>query len=307
MGKMIKSLKFQLNQIPWYKIFESKENKSIDTILMMEKQFFERTKLANGTYKHTDLNRLNDLNDLVFRSIKFKPGKKISISDVAISSGITTMEWCNYLDSKQLNFKMVGSDLYIDGFVIYFFSKKFICVITDTDLNLLEFNIGRIVFSNSISYSPLNWIPYLIAKLVLSLLRIFFLRKLNREHRKSYVIAKIEKIKLISQLLKYDNRIVIKQEDIIEKNDSYCSFDIIRAANILNRAYFDDFKLNKMVAALAKKLNPGGYLIVCRTNRKGQNNGSIFKLQKDNRFTEIAILGCGSEIKNIILAKSNEK
>jgi chemotaxis methyl-accepting protein methylase len=59
---------------------------------------------------------------------------------------------------------------------------------------------------------------------------------------------------------------------------------VLRAANILNLAYFDKATLQRMLRNLRARLLPGGLLIVCRTNDAEVNNASVFTLQGDGRF-----------------------
>jgi hypothetical protein len=91
-------------------------------------------------------------------------------------------------------------------------------------------------------------------------------------------------------------------EDDILLNTSYTRrFHVLRAANILNLAYFDTATLERMLCNLRSRLLPGGLMIVCRTNEAGVNNATVFTLEKDGRFTVTARLNDGSEVTDLVL------
>jgi chemotaxis methyl-accepting protein methylase len=75
----------------------------------------------------------------------------------------------------------------------------------------------------------------------------------------------------------------------------------MRAANLLNRAYFSEQTLSQMLSTLKERLMPGGFLIVCRTDLAGTNNAGIFRLI-GSHFSLCGKLGSGCEIEDIITA-----
>jgi hypothetical protein len=96
-------------------------------------------------------------------------------------------------------------------------------------------------------------------------------------------------------------------EDDILVNTSYTKrFHVLRAANILNLAYFDVATLERMLRNLRARLLAGGLLIVCRTNEAGVNNATVFTLGSDGRFSATARLNAGSEIADVVLRLSPE-
>jgi hypothetical protein len=96
-------------------------------------------------------------------------------------------------------------------------------------------------------------------------------------------------------------------EDDILLNTSYSrQFHALRAANILNLAYFDIPTLEKMVRNLRSRLLPGGLLICCRTNEEGVNHATIFTLEADGRLRAAARLNAGSEIESLVLGLAPE-
>src|SRR6185437_1446750 len=91
------------------------------------------------------------------------------------------------------------------------------------------------------------------------------------------------------------------EDDILLNTGLARRFHVLRAANILNLAYFDRPTLERMLVNLRGRLLPGGLLIVCRTHEAGVNNASVFTLGGDGRLTLTARLNQGSEITDLVL------
>jgi hypothetical protein len=106
---------------------------------------------------------------------------------------------------------------------------------------------------------------------------------------------------LMSPSLSQLPRLQAVEDDILLNTRYTQRFHVLRAANILNLAYFDTATLERMVCNLRARLLPGGVLIVCRTNEKGLNNATVFTLEKDGRLTATARLNEGSEITDLVL------
>jgi hypothetical protein len=94
---------------------------------------------------------------------------------------------------------------------------------------------------------------------------------------------------------------VIQDDIFLRRPELFGRFHVLRAANILNRTYFDDEQLRAGVATLRERLRPGGLLIVCRTHDDGANHGSIVKVT-DEGWLVVGRIGDGSEIEDLIAA-----
>src|SRR5690348_5485347 len=70
----------------------------------VEAQFFAGLRLANGTFKTTRDHRLDDVNAMLMPLLP--PGKPLQIKDVAVSSGISTLEWMEMLRGEGIRFEM---------------------------------------------------------------------------------------------------------------------------------------------------------------------------------------------------------
>ena len=71
-------------------------------------------------------------------------------------------------------------------------------------------------------------------------------------------------------------------------------FDLIRAANVLNRGYFDDATLIRMAGALLARLGEGGVLVAVRSDAATGNHATLWR-REGGRLVEVERLGTGSE------------
>jgi chemotaxis methyl-accepting protein methylase len=81
------------------------------------------------------------------------------------------------------------------------------------------------------------------------------------------------------------------------------AFDVIRVANLVQRVYFDDDTLRKIVINLRDRLRDGGILIICRTTENGVNHATIFRRTGDC-FVFDASINDGAEVRDLVLALS---
>jgi chemotaxis methyl-accepting protein methylase len=89
-------------------------------------------------------------------------------------------------------------------------------------------------------------------------------------------------------------------EEDIEKNGAagLDQVDVIRAANILNLAYFPEDRLRNMIKLISRRLRTGGLFIVCRTHSDGTNHASVSRFEQ-GRLAVLGRLGNGSEIEHL--------
>jgi chemotaxis methyl-accepting protein methylase len=85
----------------------------------------------------------------------------------------------------------------------------------------------------------------------------------------------------------------------IDRAEFKKAFHVVRAANILNRAYFPEQVLTEIITKLKGRLKENGLLVVCRTADDGTNNATIFRLTAESKLQVMKRLGSGSEIEEI--------
>jgi hypothetical protein len=87
----------------------------------MEKEFFSSTRLSNGVHKTASPLRLDDANQLmiaVFQKLGVAPE---TFFDVAVSSGISTIEWFESLQQARLRPSMTATDLTMTAYLVRLF------------------------------------------------------------------------------------------------------------------------------------------------------------------------------------------
>src|SRR5437588_4975097 len=94
-----------------------------------EREFFAKVSLKNGVFKITCVRRLDDLNELVLNLLP--QTRPVQLMDVAISSGITTMEWARSLDEQGIEYRMYASDAVIQGYLVSL-TKSFEMLVDET-------------------------------------------------------------------------------------------------------------------------------------------------------------------------------
>ena len=265
-----------------------------------EDLFFHSIRLRNGTYKSTQHRRLDDLNAFV---LQFLPQQRpLEIMDVAVSSGVSTAEWLLALESAAVECRMLAGDAVVDAFLISLGPS--LRALADRTGHLLQLDLR----GKAIRLPPprrrdrIRYAPFL--QLMKAATRLFDLGAPARSRTAQMqrrLGATCHPLTLMSPSLSRLPRVRAVEDDILVNTSYTRRFHVLRAANILNVAYFDAATLQRMLVNLRARLLPGGVLIVCRTNGAGVNNATVFTLGKDGRFQATARLNEGSEITDLVL------
>ena len=269
-----------------------------------EDLFFHSIELRNGTRKTTRHRRLDDLNDLVQKLLP--PQRPLEIMDVAVSSGVSTAEWLIQLERAGIRCQMLAGDAVVNAFLISLGPN--LRALTDRTGHLMQLDVkGEAVRMppprrrDRIRYFP-HWLLMRVAT------RLFDLSHADRQQPASArgpvqrrLGATCRPLTLMSPSLNRLPQLQAVEDDILLNGDYRRRFHVLRAANILNLAYFDNATLRRMLRNLRARLLPGGLLVVCRTNDAEVNNASVFTLQADGRFCITARLNEGSEIEDLVV------
>ena len=270
-----------------------------------EDLFFHSIELRNGTRKTTRHRRLDDLNERVQNLLPAH--RPLEIMDVAVSSGVSTAEWLVELERAGIECNMLAGDAVVDAFLISLGPR--LRALVDRTGHLMQLDVG----GEAIRMPPprrrdrIRYLPYsLLMKAATGLFDLSGQtcartgpQSGGPTQRRLGVTCR--PLTLMSPSLRQLPQLQAVEDDIL-LNTSYTQrFHVLRAANILNRAYFDTATLERMVCNLRSRLLPGGLLIVCRTNEQGLNNATVFTLEKDGRLTATAHLNEGSEITDLVL------
>ena len=265
-----------------------------------EDLFFHSIELRNGTRKTTRHRRLDDLNAMVQQLLP--PQRPLEIMDVAVSSGVSTAEWLIELERAGIQCHMLAGDAVVNAFLISLGPN--LRALSDRTGHLMQLDIK----GEAVRMPPprrrdrIRYFPHML--LLRAATRLFDLSKMNRprhEPLQQRLGATCRPLTLMSPSLNRLPQLQAVEDDILLNRDYTRRFHVLRAANILNLAYFDTATLQRMLRNLRARLLPGGLLIVCRTNDADVNNASVFTLEKDGRLTTTATLNEGSEIADLVL------
>jgi hypothetical protein len=268
-----------------------------------EEAFFSSLRLKNGTYKYTYPRRLDHLNQVVNSLLPLS--RPLKLMDVAVSSGISTLEWMRSLDRTGIEYNMVASDLTLYGLLISI--GKRLHVLTDSRGYPLQFEVaGRAIPNppggrNTIRY----FLPLVTIKIALALgIRVLQEACSTIDEGQSVRRRGIncQRVLLVSRGLRESSHLRLIEEDLLANNQSVRDLHALRAANILNKSYFDNDTLLRILVNLRCRLANSGLLVVCRTDDSGTNNGTVFRLNEARTLEVLERIGEGSEIEELALS-----
>jgi hypothetical protein len=268
----------------------------------LETLFFGSIRLQNGTYKFTYRQRLDDLNELCNRLLP--PQHPLEIMDVAVSSGVSTLEWLDSLRKAGVKCHITAGDLVVDAVLLSV--GRYLHVLLDKQGYPLQFDI----FGNAVPNPPgrRNLLLYSAPLLVIrAALRLYSGRPDAILHtgrvRKPWLkrLISLRTVPMVVQNLVDCPEVRVIEDNILESFGWENRFHVVRAANILNRDYFSDQTLTQMLHSLRKRLKQAGMLIVCSTDDWGTNHGTVFRLKRSGCFEALGRIGQGSEIEDLVL------
>jgi hypothetical protein len=246
-----------------------------------EAAFFGGLRLANGTFKTTSEHRLDDLNELVASVLPTR--RPLRVKDVGISSGITTIELAERLRSAGIELEIAGTDLSLEARLVHL--TKRLRVLFDAAGNVLQTDIWGYAVPREMRRSERLLFGAIVA----------LATRAARRH--SY-----ESVRLVSPRLLGRRDVEVFEEDLMNPS-AQREWDVIRAANILNIAYFPIETLRTMIERMTSTLAVQGILAVCRTDITGTNNATVFRLGNAG-YEVVGRIGSGSEIEDLVLAGS---
>jgi hypothetical protein len=273
-----------------------------ETSQELERSFFDCLRVKNGVYKTTYSHRLDDLNAQVANYLPFP--RPLQLLDVAISSGVSTLEWVESLEEAELDYHMTGIDLTI-GALLVSFGDRLHAVLDRAKWPLL-FEIDGQWVSNPPRKKHLFRHLFSLAT-IKSALFLWAQRYRESEDERCQQIlgmsTRTRAINLVTPRLMNHPRVTIGEGNILAESWQQGTFHVIRAANILNRSYFDNHALSKILHNLRRHLTPDGILVVCNTDtdEEAVNHATILALREDQQFEVLSRMNGGSEVDDLIL------
>lgn len=259
----------------------------------IETEFFAALKMRNGTFKLTQTSRFTELEEAFGELISERAGNIRNVLDVGASSGITTIEFADFLRARGANAKLVATDLFINAHIVSI--APGLRVLAEPDGWPLQYDVGGVAIRpwiRRLDYLTLAFLPRILARQVLQ----------------SRVKAMIERgqskpVQLISPRMAEVGNVNMVEDDIMIRSSDFASrFDLVRSANILNRNYFSTENLLRAIGNIRSYLRGSGALfLVARTKPGDENAGTLFELDGDGVFCVVERTCGGSEIEELVL------
>jgi SAM-dependent methyltransferase len=235
--------------------------------------------MPNGTWKTTYPHRLDDLNAALLTALP--RGQRLSAMDVGISSGVSTLEWIEQLQDAGIDCRMVAGDLGMRARLANW-GNSVAVVFDGSGRRPLLLEIGGVA------------VPVFSERRSVGLVRPLLgwaLRVVGRRARP---------VSMVVPGLRDRSEVELVEDDVTVPGHLKGAFDVVRAANLVQRSYFDDATLRLILANLRSRLRPGGLLALCQSIDDG-NHATIFRLDGDH-FTAIASLGDGVGVSDLVLS-----
>lgn len=258
-----------------------------------EARFFNALRTGNATFKRTAAGRLAAIDRALVDWLVTHGKAPEHVLDLGISAGITTLELRNVLQAAGWDAAVTGTDRSLHAALL---PLPFGCrALVEPDGHVLQYEVaGQAVrpWRRRLDYvtgiAPLGWA-------VDRALRGAAAARLASPDR--------EPVALVSRAVATASDIRLVEDDITVPNpDLIGRFDLVRAANLLNRHYFSGTDLAAAVANTRSYLRgPGALLLVLRTHGEDDHRGTLFVQDERGRLDVALRWGGGSEIEPLLL------
>lgn len=253
--------------------------------IAVEDEFFWQIQLASGVFKATNHHRLDDTFAMIRQALPPEM-TQLRILDVACSSGISTVELHSALKRPGLTVETIGTDIATK--LMHVVVARDQALVHDGDGNILGAEIDGMLINRHPNRAVRLHHPW----------RVRQARRLIAEHERRGAFrppagAPVTEVPLVTLAVERTPGVEVVEEDLLRPRVAG-AFDLIRAANVLNRGYFGDVQLRACVAALLGRLRLGGLLFVVRTAGR-TNHGTLWRWTATG-LAVVERIGNGSEI-----------
>lgn len=257
-----------------------------------EAYFFTWLKTGNATFKRTQAGRFRDVDSAMLLQIEAAGGRLDAILDIGISSGTTTLELLDAARTAGHDTRITATDRSLAARLVNW--PLGFSALLEPDGHILQYGIfGR----------PLRaWRRRLDYVTGMALVQKLAQWTIGRAARRAAMKKQARDVALVSPRLAGTRGVELVEDDVTRGNAAFESrFDLVRAANILNRDYFDEKTLSRAAGNLMRYLRgEGSWLFIIRTHEDGQQNGTLFRRQ-GNGLAVAHRFGRGSEIETLVL------
>lgn len=278
------------------------ESSDIELTPQVEQEFFASLMTSNKTYKTTFHRRFTDTDPLLLQELRQNGLQKPDILDIGVSSGISTVELFEVLRGGGLDAHIVATDLLVEALLVRVLPKCYVLI--DPDGFPLRFDLPFGTMKPWVVQSDYGSGFFILRKTVnLAMTRLC--RRILRDRRD----GRITRVKLVTPRMLSCDDIVVCKDDIARYNATFANrFDMIRAANVLNKGYFSTDVLSAMLANIHRYLrSAGATLFVVRTHEDNSNHGTLFRMGDDRKLRAVWRVGTGSEVEDNVLRSVAER
>ena len=261
-----------------------------------EDAFFGGIKLGNDTFKLTRAGRLADLDAWLLAQLGQESADIDQMLDIGVSSGVTTLDLVEQLRRAGYARAVTATDLAVNAYILPVWPG---CrALVDRDGHALQYDVCG--WALRPWRRRLDMVDGMV--MVRWALNALCRDRLSRLMRDGPP-AEARTVRLVSPRLDRAEDIRVEQDDIMVRNPAFVGrFDLIRAANILNRDYFAPRALGRaMDNAIAYLSGPGAWLLIGRTLPDSTHHASLFRLDETGRLVIADRFGAGSEVEEFVL------
>jgi hypothetical protein len=252
----------------------------------LEHSFFQSLRLPNGARKTTAPARLTDVDRLL--GDYFRAGDSVHLLDVGISSGVTTLDLLDSLRGRGVRVSGVGTDICVRGYLSSVFG---IDVLYDSAGHVLQ--LATRFFTRGRPDPSQRSLPSRALRIGMFALELPVVRRWAGR------LGRSRTVDLLSPRLFRNRPFQVIEHDIARPMPAWDgTFDVLRAANVLNLDCFPADQIVAMFRNMAAWLKVGGVIVICRTSdADGRNHGSLYrKVSAFATFEPLRQVGDGFEL-----------
>lgn len=258
-----------------------------------EARFFGLLKTANNTFKRTGASRLARVDAALIAALANHGCRVETVLDLGISSGVTTLELMTALRAAGHPAHVTGTDR----------SLRARLVPLPHGCRALVEPCGHVLQYEVLGRAIRPWERRLDRWTGMTLARALIEWHLREPAIARAASGKGKEVALLTPRLRGSGTFQWREDDITHRNEALTGrFDLVRAANLLNRHYFEPAVLRGAVAnAIAYLSGPGAWLLVLRTHGAADHRGTLFRMDDAMRLSVVDRFGPGSEVEQLVL------
>jgi len=272
----------------------------------IEDDFYGALKTANGSFKTTQHQRLDAVNDAFFTALERCGLKPAVIMDVGVSSGVTTLEWMDEFARRGIAVKTIVTDRTLHAYLVRL--APHLTLLIDPSGHILQVELMGMAIRPWCSRRD-----YLSGMFLLRNAVVAWARRalghlaLHFPLDAARAAAKADRVTgpflLLTPPLRGRPDVTCVEDDILAPNPPALTgiADAIRLANIVQRVYFSDDEIARIICNVRARCRDGALVVVCR-NHPDSVEGSILRAIPGGGFALEARIGPGSEVERAFCA-----